>query len=73
MSTGQRTELLDTIGELSRRYPDWRVGQLIANVADWADRNVWDIEDEEIIAATRQHLAQADSPEQTCSRSAAGA
>ncbi len=51
-----RAELLDVIAELHRRYPDWRFGQLIANVAGWADQEIWDIEDDQLLAAAQQHL-----------------
>ena len=50
------TTLLNSIAELRRRYPEWRLGQLIANVAGWADQNVWDIEDEQLLAASEEHL-----------------
>ena len=45
MNSQERAELLATIAELSQRYPDWRLGQLVANVAGWADQEIWDIED----------------------------
>jgi hypothetical protein len=38
MNSQERAELLAAIAELSRRYPDWRLGQLIAHVAGWADQ-----------------------------------
>jgi len=50
------TDLLTAIIELSRRYPDWRFGQLIANVAGWADQEIWDVEDEQLLAAAQLHL-----------------
>ena len=56
MNNKQRDDLLLVIAELSRRYPDWRLGQLIANVADWADKEIWDVEDEHLLAAARLHL-----------------
>ena len=51
-------KLLDAIAELRRRYPDWRLGQLIANVAGWADQEIWDVEDDQLLAAARSHLEQ---------------
>lgn len=56
MNERNRTELFNALAELRRRYPDWRLGQLIANVAGWADQNVWDIEDEQLLAAVEEHL-----------------
>jgi hypothetical protein len=51
-------ELLNAIAELQRLYPHWRLGQLIANVAGWADQDVWDVEDEQLLAAAELHLRQ---------------
>ena len=64
------TELLMLIAELSRRYPDWRLGQLIANVAGWADQEIWDIEDEQLLAAAQVHLQQLESVEPASSSQA---
>jgi hypothetical protein len=58
MNSHERTELLANLAELSRRYPDWRLGQLVANVAGWADQEIWDIEDEQFLEAARSHLQQ---------------
>jgi hypothetical protein len=41
----QRAELLAGIAQLGERYPNWRLGQLVANVAGWADQEIWDVED----------------------------
>jgi hypothetical protein len=54
----RRAELMEAIAELQRRYPAWRLGQLIVNVAGWADQEVWDVEDEQLLAAARLHLQQ---------------
>ncbi len=51
-------ELLHAIAELHQRYPEWRLGQLIANVAGWADQEIWDVEDEQLLAAAQSHLRQ---------------
>ena len=58
MNSQGRAELLAMIAELSQRYPDWRLGQLVANVAGWADQEVWDVEDEQLLEAARLHLQQ---------------
>lgn len=55
----EKNELFAVLAELSRRYPGWRLGQLVANVADWADREVWDVEDEQWLEAAKAHLASA--------------
>jgi hypothetical protein len=56
MNDRQSAELIQAISELRQRYPQWRLGQLIANVAGWADHDVWDVEDEQFLAAAREHL-----------------
>ncbi len=56
MKTSNSEQLLDTLMELQSRYPNWRFGQLVANVSDWANQNVWDIEDTDLLAAAEEHL-----------------
>jgi len=51
-----RADLLTVIAELSRRYPHWRFGQLVSNVAGWTDKEIWDAKDDELLNAVRQHL-----------------
>jgi hypothetical protein len=58
MKSQERTDLLAAIMELCERYPHWRFGQLVANVAGWADQEIWDVEDEQLLAAARSHLSQ---------------
>jgi len=58
MSNADRNELLAALSELGRHYPNWRFGQLIANVSGWADKDSWDIEDEELLSAAKAHLEQ---------------
>ena len=62
MKCQQRADLLAVIAQLCQRYPDWRLGQLVANVAGWADQEIWDVEDEQLLEAARLHLAQLTSP-----------
>lgn len=63
MNNEERADLLAVIGELGRRYPDWRLGQLIANIAGWTDREIWDVEDEQLLEAARSHLQQPEPSE----------
>ena len=58
MNSQQCADLLAAIAELRQRYPDWRLGQLVANVAGWADQEIWDVEDEQLLEAARLHLEQ---------------
>jgi hypothetical protein len=62
MISQQRPDLLAAIAELGRRYPDWRLGQLVANVAGWADQEIWDVEDAQLLEAARLHLEQLTPP-----------
>jgi hypothetical protein len=61
--TAVRKEILQLLQEMSRRYPEWRFGQLVANVTLWAkqpsdpqDMGIWQVEDEELLAALKGHL-----------------
>jgi hypothetical protein len=53
----ERNELFVLLAELARRYPEWRLGQLVANAAGWADVELWDVEDRQLISAVRAHLS----------------
>ena len=51
--------LLAHVEELWRKFPDWRLGQLMCNVAAWSDpapEAVWDVEDDEVVAQIQKHL-----------------
>ena len=52
-----RLELLAVLSQLSPMRPEWRLGQTLANLATTAGRldpgGVWDLEDEEALAAAR--------------------
>jgi hypothetical protein len=63
----QRTDLLAAITASCQRYPNWRLGQLVANVAGWADQEIWDVEDEQLLEAARLHLEQLTPPTQLAS------
>ena len=64
MSASEQTrqELLGALAELSRIRPEWRLGQTLANLATTAGRmdagGVWDLEDEEALAAAKTLIAQ---------------
>jgi hypothetical protein len=57
-----RAELLVALAELARAHPKWRLGQTLSNLAMAAGRldagGVWDLEDEEALAAARLLLRQ---------------
>jgi hypothetical protein len=56
-----RRTLLTLIEELSAVCPEYRLGQMILNLAFLAredgDRHLWDMEDAELIKAAQKHLA----------------
>jgi hypothetical protein len=58
--SNERAETFEALAELARRYPHWRIGQLVANVAGWADADVWDAEDGQLMAAVKAHLKSSD-------------
>ncbi len=62
MTSELRQQVLAALDELSDSYPDWRFGQMIANLALVArgpeNESVWDMEDEELLAAIRWQLEQ---------------
>ena len=62
MNDSVRQELFRVLAELSHAQPDVRLGQLITNLSYLArglsNEAVWDVEDQELLAAARQHLEQ---------------
>jgi hypothetical protein len=58
MILSQTDELIEAISELRILFPDWRMGQLIANLVTAAGGmdagSVWDMEDEKLLAAARR-------------------
>lgn len=61
MIDSTRKEALQVLAELSEAAPDVRLGQLVANLSYLARglsaEAVWDMEDDELLAAARKHLA----------------
>lgn len=51
-------EVLAELERMWRLYPDWRLGQLLTNVADWAGQPVWDLEEDALVSQIRRHLAE---------------
>ena len=58
MSVSAAEELIEAMSELRLLFPDWRMGQLVANLvmaAGGADAGaIWDLEDEQLLAAARR-------------------
>jgi hypothetical protein len=61
MITAQRQEILQLLVRLSELTPDVRFGQLIANLSYLTigptNEAIWDMEDEQLLAAIRKHIA----------------
>ena len=55
-----RRELIETLLELSAAWPEVRFGQLVANLATLAGGSspgdMWDMEDDVLLAAAKQQL-----------------
>ena len=53
--------LFRVLREMHQLYPEWRFGQMIANLATWSGKtrpgNVYDVPDERLVEAAREHLA----------------
>lgn len=57
-----RVDLLAALSRLGQLRPEWRLGQTLANLATTAGRldagGVWDLEDEEALAAAKTLIDQ---------------
>lgn len=62
MNVSVTDELIDALGELRVLFPDWRMGQLIANLVVAAGLTdggaIWDVEDKQLLAAARRLINQ---------------
>lgn len=62
-----RQQILEELTRLSELTPDVRFGQLIANLAFLAagpwDQTLWDLEDDRLVAAIQQHIADLSTRE----------
>ncbi len=62
------SKVLKEVEKIWRLHPDWRLGQLLCNLAGWEDPKqniVWDIEDDAVVAQIRRHLRQQQQLAQT--------
>ena len=62
MNNDKYKKLCSILKTLTDMYPDWRFGQLVINVAQWARGPVnaaaWDVTDEEWISAADDHISK---------------
>jgi hypothetical protein len=67
MTNTMSDELLGALGELRVLFPDWRMGQLVASLAQATGRDgesmVWEVEDEELLDAARRLIERNRSRE----------
>jgi hypothetical protein len=65
MNPEQQLRLSKVIARFSALYPEWRIGQMVANVALLAKgptaEAIWDVEDEEFLTAAEAHLARREA------------
>ena len=65
MTNDLRPQVLTALAELGHAYPGWRFGQMIANLALVArgpdEGSIWEMEDDELLAAIHWHLKQPHS------------
>jgi hypothetical protein len=58
MNTSATEELIGAMSELRMLLPEWRMGQLVANLVTAAGgmdtSAIWDVEDEKLLAAARR-------------------
>jgi hypothetical protein len=58
MNVSVADELIGAIAELRALFPEWRMGQLVANLVTAAGGTdagaIWDMEDEALLAAARR-------------------
>ena len=63
MTSPVRKDILNVLSELGESCPEIRFGQLIANLSYLAkgpsNEAIWDMEDEELLAAARKHFRNA--------------
>ena len=58
MNNSATDELIGAFSELRALFPDWRMGQLVANLVMAAGGTdggaIWDVEDEQLLVAARR-------------------
>ncbi len=68
MISAVRQQILRQLEQVSELAPEVRFGQLIANLAFLAagpwDQTLWDLEDDQLLEAIQQHLADLSTRQQ---------
>jgi hypothetical protein len=72
MISATRQEILRQLHRLSELAPEMRFGQLVANLAFLAagpwDETLWNLEDDELLAAIQRQLADLEGRQQQVSQ-----
>lgn len=62
MNVSTAEELIGALSDLRELFPDWRMGQLVANLVTAAGGQdagaIWDMEDEQLLAAAHRLIAR---------------
>ncbi len=70
MSVSTTDELIVALSELRALFPDWRMGQLVANLVmatGGTDAGaIWDVEDEQLLAAAHRLIQRNRGRAATC-------
>ena len=61
-----KNELVTALSALIELHPNWRFGQLIANLTAWAGQdepaNIWDVSDADLLRTTLEYLRGQNTP-----------
>jgi hypothetical protein len=69
MNAAATDQLMGALAELRSLFPDWRLGQLVANLTLAAGRDgdggVWEVEDEQLLEAARRLIERNRARQET--------
>ena len=75
MNVSTTEELIWALVELPALFPDWRMGQLVANLVTAAGGMdagaIWDMEDEQLLAAARRLIERNRKRGASCAEASA--
>src|SRR4051794_32301804 len=62
MNAMPRTELLAALADLCQRYPDWRLGKILCRLSCDVGKDLWHIEDDQLLDAARRFQPPPPAP-----------
>jgi hypothetical protein len=65
-----RQQLVSVIAQIWEKFPEFRFGQLVCNLADVTDSATPEVEDEELLAVANDFLARSRRSSPPCSEEA---